>query len=68
MQKIDLKGRTLRGLSKKFSESAAAKTTYAATFQIIPTGWCRWRNPGFAALSGVLKSGDFMQKYALFEE
>jgi hypothetical protein len=25
-------------------------------------------NPGFAALFGTLKSGDFMQKYALFEE
>jgi hypothetical protein len=25
-------------------------------------------NPGFAALSGLLKSGDFMKKYALFEE
>jgi hypothetical protein len=23
---------------------------------------------GFAALSGLLKSGDFMKKYALFEE
>jgi hypothetical protein len=37
-------------------------------FRLYPLDGADGENPGFAALFGVLKSGDFMKKYALFEE